>query len=90
MENKKSAYGKKQIEKMLQKGILKISENSGTELNSDNFEMISKNQTQYTSPIFTMNEDELLAFVEEFNVEELATLSNAELRHLEQILHNNS
>ena len=33
-----------------------------------------------------MNEDEILAFVEEFDVGELATLSVAELNHIGKVL----
>ena len=50
------------------------------------FEMISTAETPYVSPIFTMNEDEILAFVEEFDVNELATLSVAELNHIGKVL----
>ena len=34
----------------------------------------------------TMNEDEILAFVEEFDVNELATLSVAELNRIGEVL----
>ncbi len=40
----------------------------------------------YVSPIFTMSEDEILAFVEEFEVGELATLSVEELNHIGKVL----
>ena len=51
-----------------------------------NFEMISETKKPYVSPIFSMNEDEILAFVEEFDVGELATLSVAELNHIGKVL----
>ena len=50
------------------------------------FEMISTQDKAYVSPIFSMNEDEILAFVEEFDVKELATLSVAELNHIGKVL----
>ncbi len=56
-------------------------------------ELISTNKTAktfeevpYVSPIFTMSEDEILAFVEEFEVGELATLSVDELNHIGKVL----
>lgn len=56
-----------------------------------NLEMIStvkpaEEEKPYVSPIFTMSEDEILAFVEEFDVGELATLSVAELNHIGEVL----
>ncbi len=51
-----------------------------------NFELISEVKKPYVSPIFSMNEDEILAFVEEFDVGELATLSVAELNHIGKVL----
>ena len=50
------------------------------------FEFISENKKPYVSPIFSMSEDEILAFVEEFEVNELATLSVAELNHIGEVL----
>ena len=49
-------------------------------------EMVSNNSQTYVSPIFSMSEDEILAFVESFEVNELATLSNAELNHIGKVL----
>ena len=49
-------------------------------------EYISKTKEGYISPIFTMSEDEILAFVECFEVEELAALSVAELNYLGEVL----
>ena len=49
-------------------------------------EMISTVEKPYVSPIFSMNEDEILAFVENFEVNELATLSSAELNHIGKVL----
>ena len=50
------------------------------------FEYISTQKQPYISPIMTMNEDEILAFVEEFDVNELATLSVAELNRIGEVL----
>ena len=53
----------------------------------DELEMISENKKEeFVSPIFTMSEDEILNFVEEFDVNELATLSVAELNHIGKVL----
>ncbi|MBR1616939.1 hypothetical protein IJ670_02195 [bacterium] len=52
----------------------------------NDLEIISGNNNSYISPIFSMNEDEILAFVEEFQVNELATLSVAELNHIGKVL----
>ena len=49
-------------------------------------EMISSVNKPYVSPIFSMSEDEILAFVENFEVNELATLSVAELNHIGKAL----
>lgn len=49
-------------------------------------EMISNAEKTYVSPIFSMDEDEILAFVENFEVNELATLSTAELNHIGKVL----
>ena len=46
----------------------------------------SKTTKENISPIFSMSEDEILAFVEEFEVRELATLSVAELNHIGKVL----
>ena len=51
----------------------------------ESFEYISKPKKQ-TSPIFTMSEDEILDFVESFEVAELATLSVEELNHIGKVL----
>ena len=50
------------------------------------FEYISTQKPEYVSPLMTMNEDEILAFVEEFEVSELATLSVAELNRIGEVL----
>ena len=50
------------------------------------FEYISTQKQPYVSPLMTMNEDEILAFVEEFEVAELATLSVAELNRIGKVL----
>ena len=49
-------------------------------------EYISSTKQEYISPIMTMSEDEILAFVEEFGVNELATLSVQELNHIGEVL----
>lgn len=73
--------------------ILKNSQNlvHAPEISDFNeLEMISTKEKPveetYISPIFSMSEDEILAFVEEFEVRELATLSVAELNHIGKVL----
>ena len=77
-----------QLADILRKEILK---NSGTVVipgkrEMIDFEYISKQPQPYISPIMTMNQDEILDFVEEFEVEELATLSVAELNRIGEVL----
>ena len=50
------------------------------------FHQPSRSVEAYISPIMTMSEDEILNFVEEFDVKELATLSVAELNHIGEVL----
>ena len=59
----------------------------GTLISSyQNHEYISTQKPEYVSPLMTMNEDEILAFVEEFEVSELATLSVSELNRIGEVL----
>ena len=50
------------------------------------FEYISVQEQPEVSPLMTMSEDEILNFVEEFEISELATLSVAELNHIGEVL----
>ena len=79
-----------QLASLLRQEVLKNSQNLIEALpkNEDlkGFEYISTQQQPYISPIMTMNEDEILAFVEEFEVSELATLSVAELNRIGEVL----
>ena len=52
----------------------------------EQFEYISKTEKNYVSPIMSMSEDEMVAFVEEFDVNELATLSDEELNKMQEVL----
>ena len=80
----------KKLANLLRDEILKVSqdkvETSTSKFTFDKVEYISKQEQPYISPIMTMNEDEILAFVEEFEVEELATLSVAELNRIGEVL----
>ena len=79
----------KQIANLLRDEILKDSV-SYVKLvkknNTKDMEYISSTKQEYISPIMTMSEDEILAFVEEFGVNELATLSVQELNHIGEVL----
>lgn len=90
MENGKNVIDDAKLASLLRKEIL---ENSQQVVKAPlkqndlkNFEYISVQQQPYISPIMTMNEDEILAFVEEFDVSELATLSVAELNRIGEVL----
>ena len=80
----------KKLANLLREEVLKLSQNDiQTPVRKMSFgevEYISKNEQPYISPIMTMNEDEILAFVEEFEVAELATLSVAELNRIGEVL----
>ena len=54
--------------------------------NLEHVEYISKQEQPYISPIMTMSQDEILDFVESFEVSELATLSVAELNRIGEVL----
>ena len=90
MERHEFTIEESRLADILRQEILKDSQNIvKPDLNRKdltNFEMISETKKPYVSPIFSMNEDEILAFVEEFDVGELATLSVAELNHIGEVL----
>ncbi len=75
---------------MLRNEILKTSENvvqqPQEKVNLENIDYISTQKQPYISPIMTMTQDEILDFVESFEVEELATLSVAELNRIGEVL----
>ena len=83
-------FDEAKLASMLRQEILNnsqsIVEASPQQKNLSNFEYISTQKQPYISPIMTMNEDEILAFVEEFDVNELATLTVAELNHIGEVL----
>lgn len=90
MENGKFIFDEAQLADVLRNEILKNSQNvvkpEKKQADISNFEYISTNQKPYISPIMTMSEDEILNFVEEFDVNELATLSVTELNHIGKVL----
>ena len=90
MEKQETFFNEAKLASMLREELYKtFQENVEQEEVEDlsNFELISKNeQKPYVSPIFTMSEDEILNFVEEFDVNELATLSTEELNHIGKVL----
>lgn len=90
MEKGQKVFNEAQLASILRQEILKNSQNlitsSPKKEDLNNFEYISTQQQPYISPIMTMNEDEILAFVEEFEISELATLSVAELNRIGEVL----
>ena len=83
-------FDEAKLASMLRQEILNnsqsIVEASPKQQDLSGFEYISTQKQPYISPIMTMNEDEILAFVEEFEVAELATLSVAELNRIGEVL----
>ena len=88
MDNRNLFEQEAQLADILRKEILKSSETVVTPGKREliDFEYISKQPQPYISPIMTMSQDEILDFVEEFEVEELATLSVAELNRIGEVL----
>ena len=90
MEHGKMVYDEAKLASLLRQEILDNSQNlvkvSPKQKDLKNVEYVSVQQQPYISPIMTMNEDEILAFVEEFEISELATLSVAELNRIGEVL----
>jgi len=88
MEKRELFNEEAQLADILRKEILKGSETIITPGKREliDFEYVSKQPQPYISPIMTMSQDEILDFVEEFEVEELATLSVAELNRIGEVL----
>lgn len=88
MEHGKTTFDEAKLAGILRDELLKSSQIQVSPKQKDikDFEYISTNKQPYISPIMTMSEDEILAFVEEFEVNELATLSVAELNRIGEVL----
>ncbi len=89
MERKKLTSEETRLAQILREEILKSSQKEvKAPLKTDikELELISSSEKGYVSPIFSMSQDEILAFVEEFEIEELATLEEAELNHIVKTL----
>ena len=88
MDNRNLFEQEAQLADILRKEILKSSETVVTPGKREmiDFEYISKQPQPYISPIMSMTQDEILDFVEEFEVEELATLTVAELNRIGEVL----
>ena len=88
MKRGKMTFDEMQVASFLRDELLKDSEVKASPKQKElsGFEYISTQKQPYISPIMTMNEDEILAFVEEFDVNELATLTVAELNHIGEVL----
>ena len=88
MKKQKLTFNEEGLANSLREELFKVSHVEQAPKRDDlsSMELISAPDKGYVSPIFTMNEDEILAFVEEFDVAELATLSVAELNHLGEVL----
>lgn len=88
MEKRNLFEQEAQLADILRKEILKSSETIVKPGKREliDFEYISKQPQPYISPIMSMTQDEILDFVEEFEVEELATLTVAELNRISEVL----
>ena len=88
MEDRKLFEQEAQLADILRKEILKTSETVIVPGKREliDFEYVSKQPQPYISPIMSMTQDEILDFVEEFEVEELATLTVAELNRIGEVL----
>ncbi len=90
MEKENNLLDEKKLAEMLRSEVLKSSENfveqPQEKASLEEFEYVSTKNEPYISPIMTMSEDEILNFVENFEVAELATLSVAELNRLGEVL----
>ena len=90
MEKGRTTFNEAELANILREEVLKNSQNITKKpvekKDFSNFEYISTQKQEYISPIMTMSEDEILAFVEEFEVRELATLSVAELNRIGEVL----
>ncbi len=88
MKRGKMTFDETQLASFLRNELLKDSEVKASPKQKDlkGFEYISTAKQSYISPIMTMSEDEILAFVEEFEVNELATLTVAELNRIGEVL----
>jgi len=88
MDNRKLFEEEAKLANILRKEILKDSETVITPGKREliDFEYVSKQPQPYISPIMSMTQDEILDFVEEFEVEELATLTVAELNRIGEVL----
>ncbi len=88
MKKQELTFSEERLANSLREELFKVSqaEKAPQAEGLSSMELISAPDKGYVSPIFTMNEDEILNFVEEFDVAELATLSVAELNHIGEVL----
>lgn len=85
MDEKDLLQQEKELADKLRRELAKVSEPPvKAKVDLSEIEIIS--EKPYVSPIMTMDEDDILAFVEEFDVSELATLSVAELNRIGEVL----
>ncbi len=90
MKNQNFVLDEQRIANILRNEILQDTQskikNLPKEKDLSNFECISTVKEEYVSPIMKMNEDQILDFVEAFDVSQLATLSVAELNYIGEVL----
>lgn len=90
MGNKNNLSNENKLADMLRSEVLKNSQTFAKQpeekLDLSGIEYVSTKDKPYLSPIMTMSEDEILNFVESFEVAELATLSVAELNRIGEVL----
>lgn len=90
MGKNKAELDLKQVSDFLRNELFEISKQTelpseGKTENIKKIEFISKKDEE-DSPIFKMNEDQVLAFVEAFDVSMLSTLSVKELNYIGEVL----
>ncbi len=87
MKNQNFTLDEERIANILRQEILQDTQVKiqPKEKDLSNFECISTNKANI-SPIMTMNEDQVLAFVEQLDVSDLKTLSVAELNYIGEVL----
>ena len=89
MKKEKLVFNEESLANSLREELFKVSTKEAKQITHNDLskmEIISAPDKSYVSPIFSMSEDEILNFVEEFDVRELATLSVAELNHIGLVL----
>ena len=90
MKRNKLTFEERQFASRLREEIIQGSQTfvnpRKEQLKAQEIEYISKNEQPYVSPIFSLNEDEILALVEGNDISVLSKLSVAELNYIGEVL----